>query len=105
MIEQVSTSLNCALYTYNLHVINTAIGMMASNTVILIRLNFAALFIILLIWCVLEKKDDNITDPPNIINHVLALQAAPIPSIVVLLGSKSRGIIDNKESIVPAQIK
>mmetsp|Transcript_26748 Transcript_26748/g.30807 ORF Transcript_26748/g.30807 Transcript_26748/m.30807 type:complete len:80 (-) Transcript_26748:73-312(-) len=79
--------------------------MMASKTVILIRLHCAELFIILLIRCVLEKNDDNITDPPNIINHILAVQAAVIPYMVVLLGSKSRGIIDNEESTVPAQIK
>jgi len=87
------------------NVIKTAIGMMASKTVILIRLHCAELLIILLIRCVLEKNDDITTDPPIISNHTLEIQVAAIPSILALLVSKSKGIIDNEESTVPPMIK
>mmetsp|Transcript_50599 Transcript_50599/g.58477 ORF Transcript_50599/g.58477 Transcript_50599/m.58477 type:complete len:101 (-) Transcript_50599:780-1082(-) len=88
-----------------LHVIKMAIGMMASQTVILIRLNFAELLIILLIRCVLEKKDDNTIEPPSNKNHNWTLQPTDNSCILALLRSKTVGIIDNEESMVPQIMK
>jgi hypothetical protein len=92
-------------YGLHLHVTINAIGLIASDIVILIRLNCAELLIILLIRRVFEKKDDKITEAPSTNRQILLVQAAVIPCIFVLNKSNVKGTIDNEMNIVPKQIK
>ena len=84
--------------------IKTIIGLAVSITVTLMRRNFLALCMILLILQVFVNKAENTMAIPNATSHTTELQAEEFPSTVAIAKSTAIGTIEEANMMTPTQI-